>query len=243
MWKEESVNPTKIIHGNFTLPDSLFVTSNGDIYIDDGEDNGQVQKWIAETSTFVTVMNVNSSCEGLFVDINNTLYCSMYNHHQVVKRSLNDAKMTSNRVAAGTGIEGSDSNQLNSPVGIFVDVNLDLYVTDGGNNRVQLFQSGESNGITVAGSTSLNPTVTLRFPTGIILDAEKYLFIVDYGNHRIVGSSLNGFRCLVGCYGKGSQSNQLNIPFSLSFDHSGSIFVTDQYNHRIQKFQYLEESC
>ncbi|CAF4115929.1 unnamed protein product, partial [Adineta steineri] len=243
MWEEESVNTTKVITGNFTDSESLFVTSNGDIYIDDGFKNGRVQKWIAQTNTFVTVMNVNSSCYGLFVDINDALYCSMTQHHQVLKRSLNDSVMTSNRVAAGTGIGGSASNQLYSPHGIFVDVNFDLYVADCYNDRVQLFQSGESNGVTVAGSTSLNPTVTLRCPSGITLDAEKYLFIVDYGNDRIVGSSLNGFRCLVGCYESGSQSNQLDYPVSFSFDRSGNMFVTDSYNHRIQKFQYLEESC
>ncbi|CAF4188945.1 unnamed protein product [Adineta steineri] len=167
----------------------------------------------------------------------------MYNHHQVVKRSLSDVVMTSNHVAAGTGIKGSASNQLNNPRGIFVDMNLDLYVADSENHRVQLFQSGESNGITLAGSKSLNPTITLKNPTGIILDAAKYLFIVDQGNDRIVGSGLNGFRCLVGCYGVDPQSNQLNSPFSFSFDHSGNMFVADQSNHQIQKFQYYEESC
>ncbi|CAF1094356.1 unnamed protein product [Adineta steineri] len=242
VWNEESVNPTKIIHGNFTRPSSLFVTSNGDIYIDDGEKNGRVQRWSADTYIFVTVMNVNLSCWGLFVDINDTLYCSMYNHHQVVKRSLNEFVMTSNRVAAGTGIGGSSSNQLNTPVGIFVDMNLDLYVADYGNDRVQLFQSGESNGITVAGSTSRNPTITLNHPTGIILDADKYLFIADFSNHRIVGSGLNGFRCLVGCYGGGSQSNQLILPISFSFGCSGNMFVTDSGNSRIQKFFLMKDS-
>ncbi|CAF1471151.1 unnamed protein product [Adineta steineri] len=70
-------------------------------------------------------MNVKSSCWGLFVDMNVILYCSMPDQHQVVKRSLNDSLMTSNRVAAGTDIDGSDSNQLYGPDGIFVDVNLD----------------------------------------------------------------------------------------------------------------------
>ncbi|CAF1000021.1 unnamed protein product [Adineta steineri] len=243
IWQEENVNPTNTIDGNFTNSTSLFVTSNDDIYIDVGFKNGRVQKWMAETGTFVMVMNVNSSCHGLFVDINDTLYCSMYYHHQVVKRSLNDSLMNSNRVAAGTGIEGTNSDQLQGPMGIFVDVNLDLYVADCQNNRVQLFRSEESNGITVVGSTSLNPTIKLDCPSGIILDAEKYLFIVERNNHRIVGSGLNGFRCLVGCYGEGSQSNQLYDPFSFSFDRSGNIFVTDQQNHRIQKFQYLKELC
>ncbi|CAF0853563.1 unnamed protein product [Adineta steineri] len=243
IWHEESVNPTKIIHGNFTGSRSIFVTSNGDIYIDDGEQNRRVQKWSAETNTFVTVMNVNSSCWGLFVDINDTLYCSMPEHHQVLKRSLNDAVMNSNHVTAGTGIRGSDSNELTGPHGIFVDVNLDLYVADCGNNRVQLFQSGEPNGITVVGTKSRYPTITLDCPTGIILDAEKYLFIVDQGKSRIVGSGLNGFRCLVGCCGEGSQSNQLNQPFSSSFDHFGNIFVPDSNNNRIQKFLLMKDSC
>jgi len=167
----------------------------------------------------------------------------MASDHQVVKRSLNDPEMTSVIVAAGTGSQGSAFNELSFPRGIFVDVNFDLYVADCLNNRVQLFQSGELNGITVAGSTSLNPTINLNCPTGIVLDAEKYLFIVDSGNHRIVGSGLNGFRCLVGCYGQGSQSNRLNHPFSLSFDRSGNMFVADQDNNRIQKFEYLEKSC
>ncbi|CAF3900597.1 unnamed protein product [Adineta steineri] len=243
IWQEESINRTKIVHGNFTEPYSLFVSSNGDIYIDDGKKNGRVQKWIEETNNFITVMNVSSECGGLFVDINDILYCSMSEQHQVMKRSLNDLVMGSNRVAAGTGSLGSDSNQLAGPLGIFVDVNLDLYVADCINGRVQLFQSGESNGSTVAGYTSLNPTITLEFPSGVILDVEKYLFIVDHYNNRIVGSDLNGFRCLVGCYGRGLQSNQLDKPFSFSFDRSGNIFVIDSLNHRIQKFKYLKRYC
>ncbi|CAF1392377.1 unnamed protein product [Adineta steineri] len=243
MWEEESTSPTKIISGNFTIPMSLFVTSNGDIYIDDGQKNGRVQKWIADTNTFVTVMNVSSLCSDLFVDVDDTLYCSMSQHHQVLKRSLNDSNIASNFVAAGTVNSGSASNQLYYPRGIFVDVNLDLYVADCYNDRVQLFQSGELNGITIAGSTSRNPTITLSFPSGIILDADKYLFIVDSFNNRIVGSDRNGFRCLVGCDGGGPQSNQLYNPFSLSFDRSENIYVADSLNNRIQKFVFLSSSC
>jgi sugar lactone lactonase YvrE len=241
VWNEGSESPTKIVSGNFTNTSSLFVTSNGDIYIDDGEENGRVQKWISTTETFDTVMNVDSSCYGLFVDIKDNLYCSMSYYHRVVKRSLNDPVMTT-VVVAGTGNEGWASYELNFPYGIFVDVNLDLYVADCDNNRVQLFQSGQLNGITLAGSTSPYPTIALDGPDGISLDAEKYLFIVDSDNHRIVRFGPNGFRCLVGCYGYGSQSNQLDSPSSFSFDRSGNLFVTDSHNHRIQKFLLMENS-
>jgi hypothetical protein len=241
VWEEGSIDPTEIISGNFSNTSSLFVTSNGDIYIDDGEKSKRVVKWTSSTNSFDTVMNVKSLCNGLFVDINDNLYCSLFYHHQVVKRCSKSSGMTST-LAAGTGAQGSAPNELNHPAGIFIDVNLDLYVADCGNDRVQLFQSGQSNGIIVAGEKSQNPTISLQCPTGIVLDAQKYLIIVDNYNHRIVGSGPNGFRCLVGCYGEGPQSNQLSYPFTLSFDRSGNMLVTDQDNHRIQKFEYLENS-
>ena len=50
--------------------------------------------------------------------------------HQVVKRSLNDGDMTLIIVVAGTGFPGSAFNQLDQPMGIFVDLNFDLYIAD-----------------------------------------------------------------------------------------------------------------
>jgi sugar lactone lactonase YvrE len=117
-------------------------------------------------------------------------------------------------------------------------------VADRDNNRIQLFQLGQLNGITVAGSGSSPATITLNGPIGIVLDAAKYLFIVDHFNDRIVGSGPTGFRCVVGCSGlKGSASNQLVGPWSLSFDSYGNMFVTDQSNHRIQKFILSRYTC
>ncbi len=160
----------------------------------------------------------------------------MGERHQIIAKTLN---LTTNQFfnVAGTGSADMALNTLNNPRGIFVDINFDLYVADCGNDRIQLFHSGKLAGITVAGNSSLNVTITLNCPTGIILDADKYLFIVDNGNHRIVRSGLNGFQCLVGCSGSnGSASNQLNSPWSISFDSFGNIFVVDQGNNRIQKF-------
>jgi hypothetical protein len=242
MWVNGSANPTRTISGNLYEPKCLFVMSNGDIYIDNGN-NGSVIKWTLHTNTKALVLVVNETCYGVFVDINNTLYCSNgLNIHQVIKRSLND-NITTPILAAGTGSPGSTPDKFNGSRGIFVDTNFDLYVADGYNNRIQLFQHGNTNGTTVAGSGAQG-TINLNFPTGVVLDADRYLFIVDFYNVRIVGSGPNGFRCVVGCSGlMGSSSSQLYYPWSLSFDSQGNIFVADRDNNRIQKFLLTTNFC
>ncbi|CAF0901652.1 unnamed protein product [Adineta steineri] len=242
MWINNSINPNKIISANFFDSKSIFVTNNGNIYYDDGMINGRVDKKISNTNTFVNVMDVDSPCYGLFIDINDTLYCSMFLRDKIIKRWLDDSELIST-TAAGTGRSGFASNELHGPMGIFVDLNFDLYVADCYNHRIQLFKHGELNGTTIVGKGSPNNIISLYHPTGIVLDADKYLFIVDYGNHRIIRSGSNDIRCIIGCDRKGSQSHQLSSPTSLSFDSYGNIFITDSSNHRIQKFDFLLSSC
>ncbi len=243
VWLNNSINPTNTISGGLVTPYALFVTTNGDIYVDNGASNNRVDKWTMNANTSVPAMYINSKCLGLFVDINNTLYCSAYNLNTVVKRWLNES-LNKTTIVAGTGAGGSSSYELHEPYGIFVDINFDLYVADCDNNRIQLFRLGQSNAITVAGVTSLNITITLNYPMGVVLDADNYLFIVDCYNNRIVASGPNGFRCLVGCSEViGSAPNQLYYPSILSFDSYGNMFLADFDNNRVQKFILLTNSC
>jgi hypothetical protein len=218
------------------------VTNNGDIYIDNGNRNHQVNKWISSTNILVTVMRVDAYCAGLFVDSNDTLYCSMSREQKVMKTWLNDEAMTST-IAAGTGKEGSASNELNDPLGIFVDINFDLYVADCRNNRIQLFQLGQLYGKTIIGEGSLDTINQLNCPSAIILDAEKNLFISDQDKHRIVTLGPNGFQCLIGCNKESSEFKQPLRPLTLSFDRFGNLYVMDLSEDRIQKFLVSNNSC
>ena len=218
---------------------SIFVTTNGQIYVGDN----RTIKSNSYSNQTISIANVSDSCFGLFIDINNTLYCSINSQHKVVKKWLNDSSSTMTTVA-GTGSASSASNMLKYPCGIFVDTNFDLYVADQYNNRIQLFRLGQINGSTVAGNTSANLTISLYYPSDVILDGNKYLFITDASNHRIVGSDENGFRCIVACsMSSGSTSNQLWNPRSIAFDSFGNLFVADYYNDRIQKFSLSTNFC
>jgi hypothetical protein len=233
---------TKDMIGNLSGAASLFVTSTGDVYFGTDYSSGRVDKWSLYSNSTVTAAHIPRGCFALFVDIYNTLYCSIVTGHQVVTTSLND-DTTKFSIIAGTGCAGPAQNMLHSPHGIFVDVHLDLYVADAENNRIQIFPSGQLNGKTVAGSDA-PVKFTLNYPTGIVLDGDGYLFIVDHGNNRIIGSGPNGFRCLVGCSGRsGSGLHELNSPWTMNFDSYGNLFVTDGGNNRVLKFAVVTNAC
>jgi hypothetical protein len=242
IWTERSETPRWNILVNSTKPTSVFVTSNGVIYFHNSRTIHTVDKWAPNATNSVPVVNITSRCRSLFIDINDTLYCSLDHDHKVVTASLlNESNTTT--VIAGNGTSGSEPHMLAGPKGIFVDMQLNLYVADCENNRIQFFQPGQLNGTTVAVEGALG-TITLRRPHAVILDADGYLFIADFGNERIIGSGSAGFRCLIGCSsGKGTQIYQLNEPKAISFDSDGNIFVVDAGNRRIQKFLLASNSC
>jgi tripartite motif-containing protein 71 len=239
-WREGSTTVTRTTFNGLLRPRSLFVTTGGDIYVDNGAE-GKVEKWALNATKSIVVMNVSDHCLGLFVDSANCLYCSLKNEHRVVKQSL---YVDTNNLStvAGTGSFGSASNMLEKPAGIFVTLNFDLYVADCGNDRVQLFKSDQLNGLTVAGKSAI-VSIELNCPTAVFLDADGYLFIVHYGNHRIVGSGPNGFFCLFGCSNiKDAAFYQLKYPEVAVFDSYGNIYVAGRDNNRIQKLILMKNT-
>ncbi len=248
--------PTTTISSGLSSPQSVFINISGDIYVDNGNASRRVDMWTLNATDSTPIMYVSGQCDGLFIDIKDNLYCSIGNINQVIAKSLNDPTPAV-KIVAGSGCSGQAPDQISSPTGIFVDINLDLYVADTYNSRVQRFESGSLNGKTVAGG---QPSVGIKLasPTGVVLDADSYLFIVDSSQNLIFGQGPNGFQCIVGCSGSGSASasapssasgpapapgpgppngvQQLSQPWAMSFDSYGNIYVTDKNNNRIQKF-------
>ena len=243
IWRNSSFNPSTTILANLHSPVGLFVTTDEQIFVDNGGvTEGRVDRWTLDGTQLPSLTFLYSSCFGFFVDVNNTRYCSASDQHQVVSQSLQDPspRLT---VIAGTGVAGSTADMLQGPLGIFLATNLDLYVADHVNDRIQLFQPGEMNATTVVGNGRTG-TIVLSRPTGILVDGEGYMFIVDHNNHRVVGSGPDGFRCVVGCSeSEGPASYQLYYPWTMSFDSDGNIFVLDRMNNRIQKFLLSNNSC
>ncbi|CAF1119416.1 unnamed protein product [Adineta ricciae] len=243
VWSEGSNTVNLNISNNVTGPFGIFVTIDGYIYIANSVPNRGVFIWSPNGTNSTKVMPNTKKCSALFIDINNTLYCSCDIENQVLKISLEPGSQNQTTAAGKKNVNGSTSDLLNSPIGIFVDRNLSLYVADSDNDRIQLFLWNELNGTTIAG-TGASATINLKGPSDIVFDGDGYLYIVDTGRNRIVASGPNGFRCVIGCkVGMGSASYQLHGPFSLSFDTYGNIYVSDRSNYRIQKFIFINQSC
>jgi hypothetical protein len=242
IWSKGSVAPVRSISVNLHEYPALFVTINSDIYFENGNEKGRIEEWSMTSNKTTSVMKFSDQCFGLFVDVNNTLYCSLRLKNQVVKISLNKTSVTEITIA-GTDLAGAASNQLSWPWGIFVDTDFDLYVADAGNHRIQLFRSGQLNGETVAGK-GIPQNLTLNFPTHVVLDADGYLYISDAHNDRIIRSGHGEWQCIIGCSGnRGPASNQLHDAYSLRFDTRGNLYIADEFNNRIQKFTLATNSC
>ena len=241
-WVQPGNSSPKIFSTGSNAPWSLFVASNGDIYVDNGYTNHEVTKWIWNTTSFVTIMSVNSTCHGLFIDFVDNLYCSMGALNLVTRQSLTNYSSAIS-VVAGNGTAGSAAHTLNEARGICVDFDLRLYVADCFNDRIQCFALGQLNATTVVGAGSPG-TMTLLRPMGVALDGSGYLFIADTNNNRVIGSGTDGFRCIVGCSATGGSSfDQLHYPQNIQFDIDGNLFVADTQNARIQKFFLASNSC
>lgn len=241
VWLEGSSVPIRNLSGNLSTPYNLFVSDSNDIYVDNGQTNLRVDKWSLDSTSAVAAMYMCAACYGIFIDSSNNLYCSMNIRHQVISKSL-DSRLNVWNVVAGTGVLGVTSVTLHYPRGIAVDTNLNLYVADCSNNRIQRFPFRQLNGTTIVGAAAPG-TISLYCPTALAFDADEYLFISDSFNHRIIGSSASGYRCIAACSGAGVTSSTVSYSASISFDSYGNLYVVDFGNSRIQKFLLSSNAC
>jgi sugar lactone lactonase YvrE len=236
-------------------PTDIFVTRTM-IYITDSL-NYRVQKWSRNLSNPVTVagifgvkgistdMTTLSRCFALFVDNYANLFVSDFDNNRVMMFPWNSTSGTGGAMVAGTGISGSGINQLKGPYGLFVTDNGVLYIADYNNHRIQKWVLGGTSGVTVAGTgVAGNGLSQFNGPNTILVDLNGYMYITDEDNGRIMRWEPGAFigECIAGCSGTpGAAANQLDHPNSIAFDSSGSMYVSDWRNNRVQNFQILDE--
>ncbi|CAF1619818.1 unnamed protein product [Adineta ricciae] len=134
-------------------------------------------------------------------------------------------------VAGGYG-EGSQTNQLYWPYGIYVDEeDQTVYIADYGNDRIVKWKYGAHHGQIVAGGNGKgNRKDQLNLPTDVVLDKKNDSFIIcDYGNRRVVRWPRRS--------SKSQQTIIYNIACShLAIDNTGDIYVSDCEKNEVRRW-------
>ena len=160
-----------------------------------------------------------------------------------------------NGVSGSIGSCGSGNGQFCGPWGIRFDASGNMWVADGGNNRVVEFNSSGTylmsigTGYQGAGGTIGNTgsgNGQFYEPSGIAFDASGNIWVTEQNNNRVqefnssgtflrgIGCGYNGISGSIGSSGTGN--GKLNNPYDVAIDASGNVWVVDYLNNRVQEF-------
>jgi sugar lactone lactonase YvrE len=190
------------------------------------------------------------------------LYVSDSDNHRVLyflagsttaTRVYGQAGSFTNNVPNNGGVSASS---LNYPYGLTVDTAGNLYVAEGGNQRVLCFGSGSTTAFRVfgqggsftsnAGNNGGINANSLLSPSGVTVDATGNVYIVDLNNHRVLYYNV-GSTTATRVYGQGGSfttnlspvppsASSFNNPSSSCLDGAGNLYVSDTNNNRVLRF-------
>ena len=132
------------------------------------------------------------------------------------------------------GTKGNGRGQLKYPRGVTITTKRTILVVDCSNNRIQEYTM-EGDCISCVGTEGDGP-LQFSYPVGITINKTTgQVFIADRGNNRV--QVLNPDLSFSHTFGnRDSNQGQFNVPFDVTIDSKGFVFLTDCLNHRIQKF-------
>ena len=137
------------------------------------------------------------------------------------------ARWKQNGTIIAGGLRGSSLTELNSPYGIFVDINQDntLYVADSGNERVIKFKQDESNGDIVVEN--------MKYLRSVIMHEEQNLYIIDEVEIFKFAPDYDARVRIAGENSQYSGLSRIQEPFEIVLDEKKNLYISDAYNHRV----------
>jgi len=187
--------------GQFNSPMGIAVDSSGNVYVVEYW-NFRIQKFTS-TGTFLTKWGGSEgtgdgqfkSPYGIAIDRLGRAYVADSGNHRIQKFTSggtflgwwgrDDLGFTGwhNPGSRGTGTSGSGDGQLYNPTRIAVDGDLNIYVTDDSNRRIQKF-TASGIFITKWGSYGTGDG-QFNYPSGVAVDSSGYVYVSDRYNSRI----------------------------------------------------------
>ena len=191
------------------------------------------------------------------VDLAGNLYIADQSNHrvrEVLSTTGEIITIAGNGTPGFTGDGGPATNaQINSPSGLAVDLQGNVYFSDSVENVVREILVSSGTIITVAGALDTEgfsgdggpaTSASLNHPLGLAVDPQGNLLICDAGNSRV--REVSGFTGDImtvagnGTYGHSGDGilateATLKFPASVSLDEIGNLYFSDTFDNTIRK--------
>lgn len=233
--------------GSFKSPMGVAVDEAGGVFVADQE----ILKirTVSATGVVTTLPGSDAAVAGpggIAVDGHGNIYLADFSNNRISKTSLTGAVTT---LAGGQGGSADGSGTaagFNSPYGVAVDGNGNVYVADTGNNKIRKITAdgvvSTLAGSDTAGSTDGSGAVAgFDSPHGLAVDGGGNVYVADTNNHKIrkitrdgIVSTLAGSHTAGSVDGSGAAAGFF-FPHGLAVDVSGNVFVADTANFKIRK--------
>jgi len=140
------------------------------------------------------------------------------------------------------GSYGTGNGQFNAPRNIAFDASDNMWITDGGNNRVQKFvPSGGTYVYSSKFGTAGSGDGQFNLPLGICVDSAGFIWVTEFNGHRVQKFNSAGvFQLKFGSFG--TADGAFRYPTGITSDSSNNVYVAEygaddlSGGHRVQKF-------
>ncbi|CAF1463617.1 unnamed protein product [Adineta steineri] len=188
----------------------------------------------SETTINTTTAKIDISTTGTTMitasTTKTTMLTMLTNSYTTTKNvsKLNKWKQNAITVAGGNGY-GEELNQLQGPIGIFIDKNKNIFIADTRNHRIVEWKYNAKEGqIIVGGNGEGNPMDQLDRPIDVIVDQHNHsIIITDYKNRRLIQWLNQNKQILINnidCYG-------------LAIDKHEFLYVSDDAKNAVRRWK------